>query len=227
MDIRERLESLAEPDFQTFMAKLIPNISKERILGVRLPKLRAIAKELVKEDWRKYLEEAEDNSYEEVMLQGMVIGYAKQEVSELFDWTAWFVPKIDNWSVCDSFCVGLKAAKTYQAEFWAFIQPYLKSKHAYEIRFGVVMFLDYYVNAEYIKEGLKLLDEICHEDYYVKMAVAWAVSICYIKFPKETMAFLKQNHLDDFTYHKALQKITESLKVPKEEKQLIRSMRRK
>jgi len=227
MDIRKKLESLAEPGFQTFMAKLIPNISKERMLGVRLPKLRVIAKELVKEDWRKYLEEAEDNSFEEVMLQGIVIGYAKQEVLELFDWIAWFVPKIDNWSVCDSFCVGLKAAKIYQAEFWAFIQPYLKSKRAYEIRFGVVMFLDYYVNSEYIKEGLKLLDEICHKDYYVKMAVAWAVSICYVKFPKETMVFLKQNHLDDFTYHKALQKITESLKVPKEEKQLIRSMRRK
>lgn len=227
MEIRERLESLAEPDFQIFIAKSIPNISKETILGVRLPKLRSFAKELAKGDWRTYLEGAADDTFEEVMLQGMVIGYAKQELAELFRWIAWFVPKIDNWSVCDSFCVGLKAAKTYQTEFWEFLQRYFTSACAYEIRFGVVMFLDYYVNPEYIKEGLQLLDGICHDDYYVKMAVAWAVSICYIKFPKETMVFLKQNHLDDFTYRKTLQKITESLKVSKEEKQLIRSMRRK
>lgn len=227
MNVRKRLESLAEPDFRTFTAKLTPNVSKEKILGVRLPKLRIIAKEIAKADWRTYLLEASDDTFEETMLQGMVIGYAKQELSELFTWIAWFVPKIDNWPVCDSFCAGLKAAKRYQEEFWKFLLPYFNSRNAYEIRFAVVMLLDYYTDREHIEKGLELLDGIRHEDYYVKMAVAWAVSIYYIKLPEETMRFLKQNHLDDFTYNKALQKITESMKVPKEEKQLIRSMKRK
>lgn len=227
MNVRKRLESLAEPDFRAFTAKLTPNVSKEKILGVRLPKLRLIAKEIAKADWRTYLLEASDDTFEETMLQGMVIGYAKQELSELFTWIAWFVPKIDNWSVCDSFCVGLKAAKKYREEFWEFLLPYFNSRNTYEIRFAVVMLLDYYTDKEHIEKGLELLDGIRHEDYYVKMAVAWAISIYYIKLPKETMGFLKQNHLDDFTYNKALQKITESLKVPKEEKQLIRGMKRK
>lgn len=227
MNVRKRLESLAEPDFRAFTAKLTPNVSKEKILGVRLPKLRLIAKEIAKADWRTYLLEASDDTFEETMLQGMVIGYAKQELSELFTWIAWFVPKIDNWSVCDSFCVGLKAAKKYREAFWEFLLPYFNSRNTYEIRFAVVMLLDYYTDKEHIEKGLELLDGIRHEDYYVKMAVAWPISIYYIKLPKETMGFLKQNHLDDFTYNKALQKITESLKVPKEEKQLIRSMKRK
>ena len=92
---------------------------------------------------------------------------------------------------------------------------------------GVVMLLDYYTDREHVKEGLALLDQIRNEDYYVKMAVAWAVSIYYIKLPDETMAYLKKNNLDDFTYNKALQKITESLKISKETKQMIRSMKRK
>lgn len=89
------------------------------------------------------------------------------------------------------------------------------------------MLLDYYTDREHVKEGLALLDQIRNEDYYVKMAVAWAVSIYYIKLPNETMAYLKKNNLDDFTYNKALQKITESLKISKETKQMIRSMKRK
>lgn len=226
MNIRERLESLAEPDFQQFASKLIPNIDAGRVLGVRLPKLRKLAKEIVKGDWRGYLEAAEENSLEEIMLQGMVIGCAKAELWEILEYVKAFIPKIDNWSVCDSFCAGLKLPKKYPKEMWDFIVPYLKEDRAYCIRFGVVMLLDYYVDKEHVQEALVLLEQITHEDYYVKMAVAWAVSIYYIKLPEETMGFLKENRLDDFTYNKALQKITESLRIEKETKQLIRSMKR-
>ena len=83
MNIRMRLESLAEPDFRAFMAKLTPNVPKENMLGVRIPKLRKLAKELAKTDWRTYLEEAKDDSFEEIMLQGLVIGYIKAELSEI------------------------------------------------------------------------------------------------------------------------------------------------
>lgn len=226
MNIKMRLESLAEPDFQKFASKLIPNIESEKVLGVRLPNLRKIAKEITKGDWREYLEYAQDDSFEEVLLQGMVIGYAKAEFSEILRYVEAFIPKIDNWSVCDSFCATLKLPKQYPEEMWKFIVRYLKDDRVYYIRFGVVMLLNYYVDEEHIKEGLYFLEQICHEDYYVKMAVAWAVSVYYIKMPEETMGFLKDNQLDDFTYNKALQKITESLKVDKETKQMIRSMKR-
>ena len=93
-------------------------------------------------------------------------------------------------------------------------------------RFGIVMLLDHFITDTYIDEVLQVLDEVSHDGYYVKMAVAWAISVCYVKFEKETMALLLDNALDDFTYNKSLQKITESFRVSKEDKARIRKMKR-
>lgn len=222
--IKEQLFELADEGYQKFSAALIPNINN--VLGVRLPVLRKLAKKMASDDWRTYLEHAESEYFEEVMLQGMVIGYVKNDIEEILRYVADFVPKIDNWSTCDSFCIGLKFTKTNMKQVWDFLQAYLSSKKEYEIRFGVVMLLDFYIEEEYISRVLQLLDNAKHEGYYVKMAVAWAVSICYVKFPEPTMTYLKSNSLDDFTYNKALQKITESFRIDQETKKIIRSMKR-
>lgn len=226
-EIRELLESLAEPDFQKFASSLIPNIPSESVLGVRLPRLRKIAKQIARSDWRDYLDKAQDLSFEETMLQGMVIGYVREPLQEIKRRIAWFVPKIDNWSVCDSFCSGLKITKDYPDEMWEFIVPYVQSDKEYGIRFGVVMILFYYVDSVHMEEAFRLLDAVQYDSYYVKMAVAWAVSIYYLSFPKETLAFLSGCSLDDFTYNKSLQKITESKKVNADTKEEIRRMKRK
>lgn len=224
MNIKQTLNNLAEPEYQLFTSKLLPGIPN--ILGIRLPKLREIAKLLAKEGWKDYLEHATQDSFEEVMLQGMVIGYVRTDFDEIVPYITGFIPKINNWSVCDSFCNTLKITKRYPKEMWDFIQPYLKDYKEYHIRFGVVMLLTYYLKEEYVEEALQRMDEIKSDAYYVKMGIAWAVSMYYVNFPKETMSFLQNNHLDDFTYHKTLQKITESLKTDKETKQMIRAMRR-
>lgn len=109
---------------------------------------------------------------------------------------------------------------------WEFLQPYFSSEKEYEIRFGVVMLLVYFMKEEYLDKIFAILDEIRHDGYYVKMAVAWEVSMCYVNFPEKTLAYLKENRLDDFTYNKSLQKIVESLKVSKEEKSFIKSLKR-
>ncbi|GIN94266.1 hypothetical protein J6TS1_01360 [Siminovitchia terrae] len=223
--IRKQIFELIDTDYQKFSAALIPTINN--VLGVRLPELRKIAKKIVKGDWRTYLETAKDEYFEEIMLQGMVIGYVETDIEEILSYVASFVPKIDNWSVCDSFCTGLKFTKENKERVWGFLQPYLSSKKEYELRFGVVMLLDFYIETEYINRVLILLDRVEHEGFYAKMAVAWAVSICYVKFPDSTMTYLGNNTLDDFTYNKALQKITESNRVDKETKSLIRSMKRR
>jgi 3-methyladenine DNA glycosylase AlkD len=223
--IREQLIELSEPEYKAFTSKLLPGITN--IMGVRLPNLRKMAKQIAKEDWRTYLNEASNDSYEEIMLQGMVIGFAHTNFGELVKHIETFVPKIDNWSVCDSFCCGLKITKKYPKEMWDFIQTYLNDSREYLIRFGAVMLLNYYISEEYIDEALLLLDNIKSEAYYVKMGVAWAISMYYVKLPENTMLYLQNNRLDDFTYNKTLQKITESLKVDKETKNLIRSMKRK
>ncbi|KYZ75340.1 DNA alkylation repair protein [Anaerosporomusa subterranea] len=223
--VRERILELVDEEYRQFHSSLLPGTNN--ILGVRLPLLRELAKELAKGDWRGYLAMAQDEYYEEVMLQGLVIGYAKADIDEILAYVAAFVPKINNWGVCDSFCSSLKITKQHRMRVWEFIQPYLLSEKEFELRFGIVMMLDFYMEGEYIDQVLTLLDGAKHEGYYVKMAVAWAISICFINYPEKTMAYLQNNTLDDFTYNKALQKITESFRVDKETKALIRSMKRK
>lgn len=223
--IREQLMRLAEEDYQNFSSKLLPNI--DTILGVRLPQLRKLAKQIAKADWCTYLNTAENDYFEEIMLQGMVIGYASSEVEERLSYISSFVPKIDNWSICDSFCTGLKFTVENRDRVWDFLQIYFRSVQEYELRFAIVMLLSYYIDEKYINRVLDVLDAVKHEGYYAKMAVAWAISICYIKLPKQTMSYLKQNTLDDFTYNKALQKITGSYRIDKETKGIIRDMKRK
>jgi 3-methyladenine DNA glycosylase AlkD len=223
--IREKIFELADEEYRKFQSALCPGC--RNIIGVRVPLLRNLAKEIARGDWRGYLGNAENDYFEEVMLQGMVIGYAQAETEELIGYIKSFVPKIDNWAVCDSFCTGLKFTKKNRDRVWENLLLHLSSKEEFEIRFGTVMLLNYYVEDDYIDRVLQLLDGIKHEGYYVKMAVAWAVSVCFVKFPGKTTDYLMQNALDDFTFNKSLQKITESLRVDKETKTLIRGMRRK
>lgn len=217
---------MSERDYQRFASSLIPNIEPDRVLGVRLPLLRKLAGELAREDWSGYLRDAWDGYFEETMLQGMVLGRVRAPLSKLEPYLRRFVPKIDNWSVCDSFCTGLKTARQEPEKMWEILETYLNSRQAYEVRFGVVMILKYYVNESYMERAFAWFDRIEHPDYYVKMAVAWAVSVYYPAYPQQTRAYLRDNCLDDFTYHKAIQKIRESLQVSKEEKEELKQWKR-
>lgn len=222
--IKTQLETQKEPQFQQFMAKLLPGI--DNILGIRLPILRKIAKQIAKGRWQDYLLSASNDSYEEIMLQGLVLGYANGNLQEKEPFLRLFIPKIDNWSVCDSVCATIKLAKEEPEAFWNFLQAYLHSDREYEVRFALVQLLDYYINEVYLCHVLNAVDHIELRAYYVQMAQAWAVSICYREFPQQTLPYLKENHLDDFTHNKSIQKITESLKVPKEEKLFLKTLKR-
>jgi len=217
------LINAAEEDYRKFTSKLLPGVSN--ILGVRLPKLRKLAKEILKGDWHTYLKTADSFYLEETMLKGMVIGYLDSDIDEILRYVKEFVPKIDNWSVCDSFCSGLKITRKNQEIVWDFLQQYIFSEKEFEVRFAVVMLLNYYMEEQYIQRVLGILGSIRHDGYYVKMAVAWALSICFIKKPEPTLAFFKSVKLDTFTYNKALQKITESNVIDKETKHMIKSMK--
>ena len=224
-DIREQLFALADPAYQKFNASLLPNV--EHILGVRMPVLKKLARQIAAGDWRDYLDTAQNHYYEETMLQGLVIGAARADVEETLCRTADFIPKIGSWGVCDSFCAALKPAVRQSKErVWEFLQPWFASGREYELRFGIVMLLDYYIEPAYIGRVLSLLDDVRHEGYYVKMAAAWALSICYIKLPDATMPYLLNNSLDGFTYQTALRKITESRRIDAQTKEAIRRMRR-
>lgn len=224
-DIRKQLIDLADENYRIFTTRIIN--SGYKVLGVRLPILRNLAKKIAKDDWQAYLKEPENEYFEEVMLQGMIIGFIKTDAEEIFKLISDFVPRIENWSVCDSFCSGLKFTRNNKETVWNFIQPYLSSSKEYYIRFGVVMMLDYFIDDKYINSVLKVLDSVRHDGYYAKMAVAWTLSVCFIKQQELTMNYFKNNTLDDFTYNKALQKIIESYRIDDNIKNIIRGMKRK
>ena len=110
---------------------------------------------------------------------------------------------------------------------WNFIQKYLKSDKEFELRFAIVMMLDFYITEEYIDRVLEILNNIKNDAYYVKMAVAWTIQVAFVKFENKTMKLLKENNIDDWTYNKTIQKITESYRVDEETKKIIRTMKRK
>ena len=224
-EIRNRLEELSEEKYKKFHSSLCPNSNE--ILGVRVPTLRNFAKEIVKhEDIEKYLENTVDNSYEEIVLQGMVLGIWKTSIENFCKHLKKFIPKINSWAVCDVSVSGFKITNKNMEYMWKFIQKYLKSDKEFELRFAIVMLLDYYIKDQYIDRVLEILNSIKHEGYYVKMAIAWTIQVAFVKFPEKTMNFLKENDIDNWTYNKALQKIIESYRVDNETKKQIKIMKR-
>ena len=210
LPIRQQLVSMADDHYKIFSCKLIPNIPPERILGVRLPDLRKLAQRIAGEDPESFFAGAGDETFEEKMLQGMVICYLDGSFNEKLALVEKFIYKIDNWSVCDSFCAGLKLPLKYPGEMWDFITPYLKDQREYFIRFGSVMLLSYYVDESHLQPALSLLDQVRSRDYYARTGVAWAISEYFSHFPEETMRYLHESSLDDQTFNKVLQKIIES-----------------
>lgn len=225
MNIRERLFKLQDEEYKKFHSSLCPNV--DNIIGVQIPKLRTIAKEIAKESPEEFLNYTQTQYYEEKVLYGLVIGYMKADLKTRKYYLDKFVPIIDSWAVCDCCISSFKFVNKNKEEMWTYTQKYLKSNKEFELRFAVVLLMDYYLTEEYIDKVLEIYNNIKNDAYYVKMAVAWALSVCYIKFPEKTMKLFANNQLDDFTYNKALQKIIESNRVSKEEKDQIRKMKRK
>lgn len=224
-EIRKKLEELSEESYREFSSSLLPGVEKERILGVRLPALRRLAAKIVKDGFAAYLETVPGGTFEEIMLRGMVIGKAGGTFEEALPRIQGFLPEIDNWSVCDSFCAGLKIAEKYPRQMWEFLEDCITSRQTYTVRFAVVMMLQYYVNDSSWKKVLAWMEQVETEEYYVRMAVAWAVSICYVKYPREVFPWLEQRRLDEDTWKKSLQKILESRRPTAEEKERIRNLR--
>lgn len=220
----KRFFDLQDKKYQEFHSKLCPNI--DNIIGVRLPELRKIAKEIAKTDWQTFIKNVKNEYYEETMVEGLVIGYAKMDIDKKLEYIKAFVPKIDNWAVCDCVCGNFKFKPNDKEVVWKFLETYFSSTKEFEVRFVLVMFLDYFLEDKYIKQVLELIDKLSKTSYYSQMAAAWTISVAYVKYPNETMEYLENNNLDNFTYNKALQKIIESYRVDKDTKTKIRSMKR-
>ena len=224
--IEEGVKELADEKYREFQLKLCPGV--DNILGVRVPVLRNYAKDLLKKySIDEILYSLNDKYYENIMLQGMVIGLNKnKDIDEVLEYVKKFIPKINNWAVCDTFCAGLKITIKNKEKVWNFLKEYLKSNKEFELRFAVVMILDFYVEEKYIDDILKIIDNIKSEAYYTQMAVAWLLSVCIVKFYDKTLEYLKNSKIDKFTFNKAIQKSIESYRITDEQKQTLKNMKK-
>ena len=228
--VRKELINNSEESIAEFGSKLTPNAERNYLLGVRKPIVRKIAKDIVKNDWKEYLKEAKnikDRYEEEVLLEGLVIAYAKMDFSERLDLIEEYVPKINTWGINDSFCPTIKIKKEELPIIWKFIQKYLKSKNEYEVRFAVIMMLGNFIIDEYVDKVIERLDKVNNDGYYAKMAVAWTMAEIGIKYTDKAMAYLSGDcNLDKFTYNKTLQKMRESYRVADKVKNKLKEMKR-
>ncbi len=225
-NIRQVLGEYVDEKFKNFTSALIPG--SRPIIGVRVPILRKIAKEIAKGDWKTYLRDATEDSYEEVAIKGFVIGYAKAEINVLLPYIAEHIEKINDWSLCDGFCSNLKIVSKHREEFLEFLMSYVKLDDEFKQRVVAVMLMNYYLTDEYIDISFKVLDSLKNEKYYCKMAVAWAIATAWAKQREKTFVYMQNenNTLDDWTYNKAIQKMLESYRVSDEDKDMLRGMKR-
>lgn len=219
MNVREELFKNQDLEYKAFQSKLIPNVSPDKIIGVRVPVLRKIAKQAVKENADVQLD-----YYEEAMVKGFTVGYKKCSIDEHLTELKAFVPLIDNWAVCDCACSTFKFTEKNKETVWSFIQPYLNGSE-YDIRFAVVMIMDYFLTDDYIDRSLEILTSIRSDYYYVNMAVAWAISVAYVKYEEKTLYIIKNRLLPVWVHNKAIQKICESYRVDKRTKEYLRTLK--
>ena len=222
IEIRKKLEGMSERGYADFSVKLIPGA--KNVLGIRMPVLRALAKELSKEGYDLQSDGSADIYYEETLLRGMLIGTLRLSYEKRIELIKDFVPRIDNWGVCDSFCCSLKFVKKNRAAVWEFLQPYIYSEKEFEQRFAAVMLLDHFVCEEYIDRTLKALTEISAESYYASMAAAWAAAECYIKFPEKSEPYLSLEFFDKDTLGRTVKKLCESYRISDETKTKLKNM---
>lgn len=236
VSVRQRLSDLAEGTYKKFSQALIPT-NKNVMLGVKLPLLRKLAAEIAGGNWREFLDSyegitEEELFFEEVMVRGMVINAAGMDMEERLKRVEEFIPGIDNWSVCDSFCCGAKWVSRAKGPVWDFLQRYLKSGKEFEIRYGVIMLLAHYLDTEYIPGVLAALDDIAcirrgydasvpEHVYYVEMAVAWCLATAAVKCNEETLAYLKNSSLTGSVLKKTAQKMRDSYRISPEDKIFI------
>ncbi|MCR5225466.1 MAG: DNA alkylation repair protein [Alphaproteobacteria bacterium] len=218
-EIRSLLKANIDWQYRKFTASLIPNTPN--ILGVRIPILRAIAKQFSSRNDIDEFIRITPTSLEEALLQGMIIGRLKMPISEILQKVELFIPRITNWSICDIFCGDLKIARKHREIVWQFILSYVRSNEEFSARFALIMMLKYFIDTEHLTQIFAEILNVKCEKYYTKMAIAWLLSMCYVKFPHETFEFLQTNISDKELLAKTVRKILDSYQISNENKEKI------
>lgn len=248
MEVRNLLLQAADSAYKEFNDKLT-NCDTAPSIGVRVPEIRKIAKEIVKSGWEEYLEEMEalpEQSFlqEEHMLQGIVIGSAKMDDEVRIRHLDCWVPGILSWADCDCSVSSMKFMKKNQDFWFTYNTGWLGNRgqeafpvQPFAVRFALVALMQYYINEEYIDRVLEIFaspfgyipERIPQTSgdtvYYIKMAQAWALSVCFVKYRDKTLRLLEKQCMDAWVQNKAIQKCRESYRVSPEDKELLKTLK--
>ena len=223
--IQEKLFEYQDLGYREFNSKLIPNIDKETMIGVRIPDIRKIEKSLSMEEKEEFLLKLPHKYFEENMLHGIIISNMKEYDNIIINLEK-FLPYVDNWAVCDS--ISPKIFKKNREKAIVNVLSWIKSNHTYVCRFGIGMIMQLYLEDEYFKKSyLDIIAEIKTEDYYINMMRAWTFQVALVKQWKEAIVYIEKGLLDEFTHNKTISKSCDSYKIEKEKKEYLKTLRRK
>lgn len=223
-DVTKLLIDLKDDKNADFVAKLTPNVAKERILGVKAPTLRQLAKSLYTScDYENFLNDTPHYYLEENSLHLFILGYEKdfeKAVTAVDD----FLPYVDNWGTCDGFSSA--AFKKNHSALMRYVDKWITSEQTYTIRFGVLMLMKYYLDENFTPEVLTKVAKIKSNEYYVNMMIAWFFATALAKQWNYAIKYVENNRLSDFCHNKTIQKARESFRISEEQKIFLRKLKR-
>ncbi len=223
MSVYEELCKVKDDKYKEFQSALVPNISKDTILGVRTPEMRKIAKDMFNTDeGKKFLKKLPHKYYEENLVHFFMIAMIK-DFDECVKETERFLPFIDCWPVCDQ--SSPKAFKKKHDELLPLIKKWIDSDHVYTSRFGMRMLMNEFLGEDFKPEYLKWVASKKGEDYYLKMMIAWYFATALAKQYDASIKYFEEHRLDEWTHKKAIQKAIESYRVSDEHKEYLKTLR--
>lgn len=223
-----RLEALRDDRYAAFNRSLVPGVNSAA-LGVRMPMLRGIAREIIRSaDWREFLEISREHPlYELRMLHAMVLGGAKCDITDKLSLADAFLPHVDNWAVCDGLCASFKPKKGEREGLFPFVCACAESDVEFRKRFGLVMMMNVFREPPFIDRVMAVYRAFHHDGYYARMGAAWGLATLWLYAREDALAILTDNLWDDFTHNKAIQKLRESYRVSDADKALTQGLRRR
>ena len=209
--------------YRDFQAPLFPNIAKEKMIGVRTPELKKLAKELYgSEIANKFIETLPHTYFDENQLHAFLISLIKDYETCLKE-VEKFLPFIDNWGTCDQ--LSPKVFAKHKEELIISIKKWLKSKHTYTVRFAIGMLLQHYLDESFKEEYLEMVAKIKSEEYYINMMIAWYFATALAKQWDSSITYIKEKKLYPWVNNKTIQKAIESYRINDEQKDFLRNFK--
>ena len=222
--VRELLLPLAEDEYRVFNARILATVPPEKVMGVRTPGQRRVAKAVYCSEYREaFLSSLPHDTFEENQVHGFLIEQEKDR-SRVIALLEDFLPYVDNWATCD--CVSPKVFKKEPPDLDN-IRNWMDSGHVYTCRFGIGMLMRYYLDERFDEEYLNAVAAIRSDAYYVNMMRAWFFATALTKQYDRTLPYMERRVLDPWTHNKAIQKARESYCVPMDHKAYLDGLRHK